>query len=777
MKLSLAWIFDHLKTSWKEHDIPALMHRFNTTTAEIDSFIHLNIDTNTLTLAQVMKISPESITLFSAEHQKEYTLLCRNDAQIGQFFLLMQQDGQWHWASEKDLGGSKETFLPSLFVDEKNQAGGWKNSFEKEDYVLTVDNIALTHRPDMWSHRGFAREMGAILGIELVPEQELILEVPIKKADKEINDQGFGVALDVPSDFCSRFAAMHIAQIQNQSSSLALAHRLMRVDSRPITSIVDATNYVMLDMGQPLHAFDAKKITTQKLIVKQSQAGNTLTLLDGQEITFTGGDIVITDGKKPVALAGIMGGQETAVQDETISLYVEAASFVASKIRKATTHYKIRTEASTRFEKSLDPQQNVPGLLRFLKIISQAGLSFTLPKAILSLGADVKLHTITVTHDFIERMLGVTLAVDFVVKTLTALSFNVDKTENKGMVEYSIEVPTFRGTKDVLMSQDIVEEVGRYFGFDNIPHVLPALPMRPSDLTRFDRMNRVKNYCAYAAHAHEVRNYAVYDEEFLKILAWAPTKSVAIKNPISTNMYRLVTSLVPHLIKNVHVNATHKDSYSFFEVNKIWHREELPKVSVKEQTALAGIFFDATTEINFYQKKEILSELFRSLGMDVTWQKAQSVEPWFHPYQTAELFLNQQSIGFAGIANPTMLQTVVPGSAFIFELNGDILFDVHMPQQIAKPLPKYQDSWRDISMLVPLSVTVQQLKELIMKASPAIVSVVLIDFFQKDEWHDVRSVTMRFYVRNEERTLVSEEVDAVNDAVVERLKTLGATIR
>jgi phenylalanyl-tRNA synthetase beta chain len=242
-------------------------------------------------------------------------------------------------------------------------------------------------------------------------------------------------------------------------------------------------------------------------------------------------------------------------------------------------------------------------------------------------------------------------------------------------------------------------------------------------------------------------------------------------------MYRLVTSLVPHLIKNVHVNATHKDSYSFFEVNKIWHKEESPKVSVTERTALAGIFFDAIAEINFYQKKEILSELFRSLGMDVTWQKAQSVESWFHPYQTAELFLNQQSIGFAGIANPTMLQTVVPGSAFIFELNGDILFDVHMPQQIAKPLPKYQDSWRDISMLVPLSVTVQQLKELIMKASPAIVSVVLIDFFQKDEWHDVRSVTMRFYVRNEERTLVSEEVDAVNDAVVERLKTLGATIR
>jgi len=776
MKLSLAWIFDHLKTSWKEHDIPALMHRFNTTTAEIDSFVHSIIDVNLFTLAQVTKITPESIMLLSAEHKKDYILPFRNDAHVGQFFLLSSNKGSWQWAMEKDLGGSKETFLPSLFVEEKNQAGDWKQSFQKEDYILTVDNIALTHRPDMWSHRGFAREMGALLGIELVPETELFHEVPIKKADKELKTHDFAVALDVSQDFCKRFAALHISKIQNQSSALALAHRLVRVDSHPISSIVDATNYVMLDIGQPLHAFDAKKIAAQKLVVKQSVEGQKLLLLDGQEITLAAGDTVITDGKKPLALAGIMGGQESAVQSDTTELYVEAASFVANKIRKATTHYKIRTEASTRFEKNLDPQQNISGLMRFLKILSGMGLSFTMPHEILSLGAEVKPHSITITHNFIERMLGVSLKTAFVIKTLKALSFDVQEKQHNGVLEYTIHVPTFRSTKDVLIAQDIVEEVGRYFGFDNIPHVLPALPMKPSDLTRFDRMNRVKNYCAYAAHAHEVRNYAVYDEEFLKLLNWAPAKSVAIKNPVSSNMFRLVTSLVPHLIKNVHVNATHKDAYSFFEVNKIWHKIESSEV-VKEQASLAGIFFDANAEINFYQKKEIIAELFRSLGMEVVWKKAHTVDLWFHPYQTAELFLNEQSLGFAGIANPSLLQAAVSGSGFIFELNADIIFDVEIPQQIAKPLPKYQDSWRDISMLVPLSVTVQQLQELIMKSSPAIVSVALIDFFQKDEWHDVRSVTMRFYVRNEARTLLSEEVDAVNQLVVERLKTSGATIR
>lgn len=777
MKLSLAWIFDHLKTSWKHHDIPALIHRFNTTTAEIDSCEHLIIDVDALTLAQVKKIAADSVVLFSPEHKKDYSCPVRNDAYVDQFFLLSIKDGRAVWAAEKELGGSKDSYIPSLHVEATLQAGAWKKTFEKEDYILTIDNIALTHRPDMWCHRGFAREIGAQLGIELVPEHELMHEIPIKKGDEKLQSDQLAVALDVSPEYCKRFAALHIPHIQNRSTSLFLAHRLIRIDSRPISAIVDATNYGMFDIGQPLHAFDANKITAHNLVVKQSQEGQKLTLLDDQEITLSAGDIVITDGKKPLALAGIMGGKETAVQLDTKAIYVESASFVANKIRKASLQYKIRTDASTRFEKSLDPQQNVLGLLRFLKILSQEQLSFTMPEIVLSLGADVKQHSIIVAHSFIERMLGVSLTPDFVMQTLNALTFGVQRHDKNGALEYIVEVPTNRSTKDVLIAQDIVEEVGRYYGFDNIPHELPALPMKPSDLTRFDRINRLKNYCAYAARAHEVRNYALFDEEFLKMLNWQPQSSVSIKNPVSSNMYRLVTSLIPHLLKNVHNNATHKDAYNFFEVNSIWQKAPSPQISVKEHTAFAGIFFDANIPINFYQKKEILSELFRSFGMAIIWSKAENIAPWFHPFQTAELMLNNQSLGFAGMANPTMLQTVVQGSAFIFELNGDMLFNTSVAQKIAKPVSKYQDSWRDVSMLVPLAVTVQQLKALIMKASSNIVSVELVDFFQKDEWHDVRSVTMRFYVRHEERTLVNEEVDTIQERVLEGLKTVGATIR
>lgn len=777
MKLSLAWIFDHLKTSWKEHDIRALMHRFNTTTAEIDSYVHLVIDLKALTLGQVKKNGSEQTVVYSFEHNKEYTVPLRADAREDQFFLLKQDQGHWRWAQECDIGGTKETLLPAFSVAQHEQAGAWKKDFETEDYILTIDNIALSHRPDLWGHRGIAREVGALLGVELVAPDEIFETIPVTTAQKEITRESFRIALDVSSDFCKRFAAVHLQDIQNRPSFLNIAHRLVRVESRPITSIVDITNYVMFDIGQPLHAFDAKKIVTHQLVVKQSLEGQKITLLDGHDLTLAEGDIVITDGKKPVALAGIMGGQATAVQSDTTEIFLESAAFTAAKIRKATHHYKIRTEASTRFEKSLDPHNNICGLMRFLKILKQYDGSSSLPSEIFSLGMDVQPHTIVVAHTFIERMLGVSLEEQFVVKTLRALSFGVTTVQTNGMLEYQVEVPTFRGTKDVLYPQDIVEEVGRYFGFDAIPHILPALRMKPSDLTRFDRMNRIKNYCAYAAHAHEVRNYALFDEDFLKLLGWAPLKSGTIKNPISTTMYRLVTSLVPHLLKNVYTNATHKDAYNFFELNKIWHTKEAPTVQVQEHTALAGIFFDAVQAIDFFEKKEIITELFHSLGMEIEWRKAQSPEPWFHPYQTAELFLNNQLLGFAGMANPAFLQAVIPGSAFIFELNADIIFDTQLPSVIYKPLPKYQDSWRDVSMLVPLAVTVQQLEEQIMKASAEIVLVSLIDFFQKEEWHDVRSVTIRFYVRHEEKTLLSEEVDVVAAKVANVVKALGATIR
>ena len=351
-----------------------------------------------------------------------------------------------------------------------------------------------------------------------------------------------------------------------------MAHRLLRVDARPLNAIVDATNYAMFDWGQPLHAFDANTLSAKTLVVQQAHAGQKLILLDDQDITLVDDDLIISDEKKPLALAGIMGGKETAITEKTSSILVEAASFNASTIRTTAKQHKLRTEASTRFEKNIDPQNNVSGLLRFLNILSTHGILFSMPQELVSLGLDVQPLTISVEHIFIERLLGVFLDSDFIQNVLTSLACTVHQEKTARGITYHVQVPTFRSTKDILIPEDIVEEIGRFFGFDNIPKKLPALMMRPSNLTRFHRIGILKQFFSTAAAAHEVRNYALYDEEFLQRLSWEPSSIIAIKNPVSSSYYRLVTSLIPHLLKNVYTNATHKGAYNFFEVNKIWDK-------------------------------------------------------------------------------------------------------------------------------------------------------------------------------------------------------------
>ncbi len=774
MKLSLAWIFDHLTTSWKKHDIPALLHRFSVTTAEIDSFAHLTLNPDHFTLARITSISADTLKASSDELKKEFSLASHEQFKLHDLIMLKQRDGAWHLARESDIGGSKESILPPLFVAEKERAGGWKKHFEREDYILTIDNINFSHRPDLWGHRGIAREFGALLKCDLVPEDELIIKIPVKIAEKEITQDRFKLAIDrAPS--CKRFAALSVEQCANHASSLSIAHRLIRVDSKPISALVDATNYSMFDWGQPLHAFDAQKVATNQLVVKESSAGQNLMLLDGHDITLQKGDLVITDGKKPIALAGVMGGQETAVTSATNHIFVEAATYVAKTIRSTSLHYKIRTEASTRFEKSLDPENTGSALERFLKILQQSDIAYTKPHTLLVVGETLKPHTISVSHAFLERLLGVSLDEQFVASTLTRLSFGVKKETRDGQTAYVLQVPSFRSTKDVLNKQDIVEEIGRFFGYDAIAHQLPRLPSNPANLLRFERINAIKEYMAYAGRAHETRNYAVYDEEFLKLLSWDPGDTVAIKNPVSHTMFRLVTSLVPNLIKNVHTNATHKDAFNFFEINKIWHRESDHKL--QEKTSFAAIFFDAKKEINFFEKKELCAQLFSALALDVAWQKSDKHAPWFHPYQTARLEIDGKLLGYAGMAYPAFLHKAVEGSAFVLELDGDMLLELSSKVALFKPLHKYQDSWRDISMLIPLTITVSDLERRIKDVSPLITSVELIDYFQKKEWHDVRSVTMRFSLASQEKTLVSEEVDAVSEMVTNMVKKLGATIR
>lgn len=774
MKLSIAWIFDHIEADWKEQVIPRIVELFNQKTAEIERFTRITINLDPLTLARVTSTSGTTVTLHSPEWDTSMTLPFRSDAIQDAWFLIKRVKDNYVWALPADLGSEKECSIPALYVDEVLRGGDWKRYVETEDYILEVDNKSITNRPDMWGHRGFAREIAALLDLKL-KQQDLFLDsVQVKELGDAQEGRTDHCIVKLPhTPAIKRFAALAITHVEYRPSLFWMMHRLLRVDSKPIDAIVDMTNYVMFDTSQPMHAFDAGCIPTQTLEARFAKPDEPLTLLDGQEVKLTDQDLVITDGKNPIALTGIMGGASTAVSSVTRSLIIEAACFAATTIRHTAARYKHRTEASARFEKTLDPNQNVIALKRFVHLLKGAQISFTSDDAILSLGHVVQNLKISIAHEFIEKRLGISIGADAVIKILTNLEFGVALSEGD---QYEITVPTFRSSKDVTIKEDIVEEIGRFVGYGSIPLVLPSKQCNASDLTAVHRVRHMKAFIARVGRMRELCSYALYDESFIELMRWNPNQSLEVQFPVSENMRRPINSLVPHLLKAVHENAQEHDSLRFFEWGRIWNVES---ENIHERKKLSAIIYEQKEPVDFYAGKELLQELFDTLGMEVTWRKVDNPEqPWFAPYRTVDIMLQDAVIGRAGIGNFALLHQLLDrGDAFIFELDGDALLAYEKPISLYVPTSKYPEVKRDISMMVPKEATVDEITDVIVQADKSIVAVQLIDFFEKPEWTIQKSITMRFILHDERKTLTKAEVDVVYDRVIAALANLGAEIR
>lgn len=783
MKLSLAWIFDHIQgVNIKNIDMNDLMVQFSAKVAEIEDHYPISINLDEFALAQVTKINPESCVVYCQEWKKEINLPVRKDAQKDLYFIIKYEKKNYSWATLADFGAEKDGQFAAVHVIEKEIAGDWKRHIETKDYIWVIDNKAITNRPDMWGHRGFAREVAAVLQQKLAPEEQFLAAKPIKHyidfaPVSSSNPFSLGIENTECALICKRIAGTYISSINYQQSNILMAQRLARVDSKPIDLIVDCTNYVMLDIGQPMHAFDAEKITSHKLVGRCAHKGEKLQLLDGEIIELTPEDFVISDGNEPVALAGIMGGMSTSVSKTTHSLYIEAANFDASAIRKTAARHKKRTESSARFEKSLDPNNNTQALLRFIKLLDVLEVPYQSADAIASIGQLSQEKIIEVTHQEITTIIGMHISSDNVQKYLMQLGFGVEvkhEVKDTSKVIYHVTVPTYRSTKDVTIKQDIIEEIARFVGYTNIPPLLPSRQMNPFDITGVTRTRQIKQQLAYGSRMNEVQTYAFYDEEFIKQLNYDPQDTLQLAQPFSQNIKRLVTSLVPNLLKCVLLNSTKEDELRFFELNRIWFTD---RESV-ESRELAGIFYHKKEHVDFYTCKAQVDKLCASLGLKVAWRKiTQPVDPWYNVHQTAELVYEDQIIATAGMVSTKFLHTIVEGSAFVFEINGDFLLNIEPKQRKFKPLFKYQDVSLDISMMVPLTVTVAQLSDTIVKADKRIQEVNLVDFFEKEEWQNQKSITMRFVLYDDQKTMVKEEIDTVYSAVAKAVQSLGANIR
>lgn len=775
MKISIAWAFDHIEADYRKVDIAALITKLSQTTAEVERYHVIDTSLERFSFVTIKSMTNE-IYAYSPEWLKNITLPKRADVQEGGWYLIRHHENSYTWATSADLGSYKEMLLPAMHITADYQKGAWKKSFEKKDYVIEIDNKSINHRPDLWGHRGFAREIAAILDYPLKPMEQFC--APIKVITKDYHT---GASTDFPytmlvetKALVSRFAGVYIPQITYTPSLLWMATRLSRIDSRSINAIVDGTNYVMFDTSQPMHAFDADRLSQQTVIARHARNKEMLTLLDDQLIELTDKDLVIADAHRPVSLAGIMGAKESSVRSSTKALFLEAAHFDAATIRKSSQHHKLRTESSARFEKNLDPNQNIIALQRFVQLLHDGHIPFEGVLTIMSFGAVMQPLVLKVSHQDIERKLGTSIAPSFVRKTLEKLDFHVQEKQENNELWYTIIVPTFRATKDIAIPEDIVEEVGRFYGYGNITPQLPFHETKPSPLQSVLQQYRIKQLLAFGFSMRELYTYAFFDESFLQIIGWDPGKTVQVKDPVSANWYRLVTTLVPNMLKAVTENAPTYDQLRFFE----WARCFMQRQQIVEKKVLTGIFYEKCSAVHFYDIKTELHKLFVQIGMPVQWQPTQEIAyPWFDRAQTAQLEYNGESVGIAGMIDPSYMKKCAEGSAFVFELNADLLLTYEKPIHTFHPLPKYPAIERDVSILAPLSLSVEELTRLIMGVDNHIRSAALIDMFQKKEWHDQRALTFRYIMRDTNKTMTKEQADVIDKKVREIITHAGAVIR
>ncbi len=777
MKISINWMLDHIATPISKLDVGFIVAKFNVHTAEIEHYEKFDADLNNLFVARLISIDQNGCSVRCDELNRVVSLSFRNDVQVGQLILIRRQGDVFHWESLQRYSAAKEGLFPAIDCNDNLIAGGWKQHCEDSDYILDVDNKSINHRPDLWGHRGIAGEVAAFMGWQLKPLDQMLAQIQQTTYTMQSTPSlDHTVDLEIKDTaICPRLAALYCNDVTHKASQIWMAMRLARVDSKPINTIVDITNYVMFDISQPMHVFDAANFPDKKLAVRTAIASEKLELLDGHVVNLTDQDIVITDGKNPVALAGVMGGKLASFSYKASAIIIEAGSFQAAMVRNAAARAKVTSEASTRFSKQLDPMQNTTALLRFVFIAQELGVLGAVQEKLVSVGVVVQPLVINVAHSFIENRLGISINSDLILALLAKLSFQVAVQNQAHDIIYQVTVPTLRITKDVTIPEDIVEEIVRLYGYENISYQRPARAMKPFDISGVMKLRKIKEYCAFSMKMREVRDYLFYDESFLKRLGWYPTDAVAIKNPVSENWKVLVTSLVPHLIKNVELNMHTHEQINFFEHNSVWSATS--STESVENKSFAGLFFGDKHK-NFYDYKADLQGLFTALDLPVVWAKcAGVVEPWFDQLQSADIMLNGIKIGRAGMLSSSFVRSVVKGQGFVFEWNMHYVLNYQVAAKRFTPWSKYQTVSVDISMLVDALTTSQTLETLILQSDEKIDTVSLIDFFEKDSWVGKRSLTFRYRICDFEQNLTKEVIEGVTNKVTVAMLGQGAEIR
>ncbi len=628
------------------------------------------------------------------------------------------------------------------------------------DSVIDIDNKSITHRPDLWGHHGMAREVAAITGLKLKDPVRLDL-LPAGPAAINVQIENL--------DLCPRYSALVFDHVSTHASPFWLQARLTAIGLNPISNIVDMTNFVMAELAQPMHAFDADLIQGDTIFVRPAKPGERFQALNEEWYTLDPSNLVIADSSGAIALAGVIGGLATSISAKTRRVILESANFQASSVRKTSSAIKLRTDASMRFEKAQDPANTVRGIARAIELLHEISPGMRIVGGM----ADQKREMpppppIELPLDWLQRKLGRAIASAEVRQILERLEFGVSEPQPD---VFSVTVPSWRATKDISIKDDLVEEVGRMIGYDSIAPKAPLVPasVPPSNPER--RFQHDLRNLFVDLGFTEVYNYSFLSEESVQAFGLDPAAHLRVTNPIASDQALMRTSLLPGIWSNIGENARHRESFRLFEVGREIHPETagLPH----EVPHLAAAIYDRQGDgaAGLFEIKRAAECLMP--GAQVAPAEAR---PFEHPARAAEIVWRGKPVGRIFELHPSLLPT---GRAAILDLDLALVQSLCVANIQYQPIRRYPSSAFDLSVIAGARELAGNLESRIASfAGPLLESIQFLRQYSGPPLAEgQKSVSFRLTVGSPERTLASEEVSAIRARIIEGMRELGYELR
>ncbi len=790
MYISMNWIKDFVNLDGIEPE--DLIKKFNLTTAEIEGYEYKGKEVDGVIFAKIEKVEnhPNSDHLHilavntgsevlqivcGAPNVRQNMIVCLAPigSKVGGHKMskarLAGVESYGMCCSEAELGiGSDDdgimdiTFPVTLGAD-------IKTVFPIDDIVFEVDNKSLTNRPDLWGHYGLAREFSAMFNRELKP---------LEGEDISAYNNLPKLNVNVNSEDCYRYSSISVANVTKRVSTQTMKIRLKYCGMRDINLLTDLTNYLMLELGQPMHAFDNEIV--KGINVNKAKENEKLLTLEGEEHEIPeGATVIYNENNTPVAIAGIKGGKLSGITDSTTKLLLESACFDSKAIRIASTKIGLKTDASQRYEKSLDPEMTIVAIARLLKLLKSIDNGVTVTSSL----TDVYTKkypkiSIDINADFVSKRIGVDISKEQIANILTKLGFDV-KESNDNLV---VNVPSFRATKDISIREDLVEEIARSYGYDNIVPEPISMEVKATDAnTSHNNQYQTKYLLAEKYGLNEVHSYLWNYSDFNSQVGIEHKSYVSLVDTSNAGQSGIRSQLSPSLIKFMSENKNNFNDIGMFEIGSCVTGLDENNLAIEEQHLSICLASQSKSGYDLYFKlKQMLNDIAENVYLkQLTIGKIDNIPNYVHPTNSTNIYANGENIGLFGLIHPSVKLAIDKKfNIAILELNVKKLSDATDYKPQLKKVSKFQDVNIDYSFIVPNSTKYADVANHLNNFKTKLIwTYELQDIYSSADLGNNSSWTFKFNICALDRTLTAKDIDIFNMRLLQHMEQIGLKIK